>query len=153
MFPPEIFQGETHFGDLASVSQLLVAPPGLKFVGSVLLSSRYSPLGQNFLCSRPFTEDVSGSINAAVDSGADVHIPNLEDALKMFREVRISSLQVVGVNVAVTRADKQGSLVVGLRDPIGGFLYQVDLGTAHAMRSCPANLLSLSKILDIGSVL
>ena len=29
----------------------------------------------------------------------------------------------------------------------------MDLGTAHAMRSCPANLLSLSKILDIGPVL
>ena len=59
---------------------------------------------------------------------------------------------MVGVNGAVTRPDKQGSLVVGLHDPIGGSLYQVDFGTAHAMKSCPVNLLSLGKMLDIGSV-
>ena len=76
MFAPEVFQGETHSGDLASVSRLLVAPPELEFVGSVLLSSRYSPLDQSFLCSRPFTEDVSSSITAVVDSGAHVHILN-----------------------------------------------------------------------------
>ena len=76
MFAPEIFQGETRSGDLASVSQLLVAPPELKFAGSVLLGSRYSSLGQSFLCSRPFTEDVSSFITAVVDSGAHVHILN-----------------------------------------------------------------------------
>ena len=82
-----------------------------------------------------------------------MYTPNLEDALKMLREVTVSSLLVVGVYGAVTRADKQGSLVVGLRDSIGGSLYQVDLGTAHTARSCPENLLSLSKMLNIGSVL
>ena len=92
------------------------------------------------------------SVTALVDSGADVHILSYEDALKMFLDVRPSTLRVVGVNGSSSRAACQGSLVVQVQAP-SGTCHRIDLGTAHAMKSCPANLLSLSRLVDVGAVL
>ena len=77
------------------------------------------------------------SVTALVDSGADVHILSYEDALKMFLDVRPSTLRVVGVNGSSSRAACQGSLVVQVRAP-SGTCHRIDLGTAHAMKSCPS---------------
>ena len=92
------------------------------------------------------------SQRAIIDSGADLHIWNLQDAMKLFSDLQISKLDVIGVNGKTTRADRQGSLVVVLNGPEGNE-YNLDLGTAHAMKSCPVNLLSMSRLVDIGAVL
>ena len=52
---------------------------------------------------------------AGIDSGADVHILCLDGALKLFRDIRISALDVIGVNGFITRDDRQGQLVVTLK--------------------------------------
>ena len=89
---------------------------------------------------------------AVIDNGADVHILNLKDAMKLFRNLQISTLEAIGVNCATTRADRQGTPVVCLKGP-QGTEYNLDLGTAHAMKSCPVILLSLSRLVGIGAVL
>lgn len=89
---------------------------------------------------------------AMIDSGADVHVLSYKDAMKLFQEIRASHLKVVGVNGASTTADVQGRLVITVEGN-SGKLHRFDLGTAHGMRGCPMNLLSLSLLLDIGSVI
>jgi hypothetical protein len=134
---------------------LVAAPPELQFSASVFLNSSFSFLGHSLFGSRPRGMKDSSSVSkvtALVDSGADVHILSYEDALKMFLDVRPSSLRVIGVNGSSTRAACQGSLVVQVRAPSGA-CHRIDLGTAHALKSCPANLLSLSRLVDIGAVL
>ena len=56
---------------------------------------------------------------AAIDSEADVHILNIKDAMQLFRNLQISTQEVIGVNGATTRADRQGTLVVCLKGPQG----------------------------------
>ena len=92
------------------------------------------------------------SQRAIIDSGADLHILNLQDAMKLFSKLHISKLDVIGVNGKTTRAGRQGSLVGVLNGPEGNE-YNLDLGTAHALESCPVNLLSMSRLVDIGAVL
>ena len=70
----------------------------------------------------------------------------------MFTNVGPSSLKVVGVNGSTSQAVSQGSLVVHVQAPTGA-CHRIDLGTAHSMKSCPANLLSLSRLVDVGAVL
>ena len=89
---------------------------------------------------------------AVIDSGADTPIWNLKGAMKMFSNLQISKLEIIGVNGTTTRADRQGTLVVCLKSPLGTE-FNLDLGTAHAMESCPVNLLSLGRLVDIGAVL
>jgi hypothetical protein len=89
---------------------------------------------------------------AAIDSGADVHVLSYDDAIKLFQEIRASHLKVVGVNGVSTTADVQGRLVITVEGP-SGQQHRFDLGTAHGMRGCPMNLLSLSLLLDIGAVI
>ena len=130
-------------GLLAATYPLVFASPELQHSASVFLNSSFSTLSG--YDPRPGTKkDLSGSVSsvtALVDSGADVHILSYEDALKMFLDVRPSALRVVGVNGSSTRAVCQGSLVVQVRAP-SGTCHRIDLGTAHAMKSCPTNLLS-----------
>ena len=89
---------------------------------------------------------------AAIDSGADARIWNLKDAMKLFSILQISKLEVIGVNGATTRTDRQGTFVVCLKGP-QGTEYNLDLGTVRAMESFPVNMLSLSRLVDIGAVL
>ena len=150
---------ESRRGLLAATYPLVFASPELQVSASVFLNSSFSSLGHSLYGSRPGTKpgtkkDLSSvsSVTALVDSGADVHILSYEDALKMLLDVRPSTLRVVGVNGSSSRAACQGSRFVQVQAPSGTF-HRVDLGTAHGMRSCPANLLSLSQLVDVGSVL
>ena len=131
-------------GLLAATYPLVFASPELQHSASVFLNSSFSTLSR--YDPRPgMKKNLSGSVSsvtALVDSGADVHILSYEGALKMFLDVRPSALRVVGVNGSSTRAACQGSLVVQVRAP-SGTCHRIDLGTAHAMKSCPTNLLSL----------
>ena len=62
-----------------------------------------------------------------------MHILFLDDVLKLFRDIRISTLDVIAVNGVATRADRQGQLVVTLNCPDEA-QFTSGLGTAHAMR-------------------
>ena len=79
---------------------------------------------------------VSDGCVATVDSGANCPILSYEATLRLLEDSSESSLRVLGVNGAATKADVQGSLVVDL---VGsrGRRYQLDLGTAHGMENCP----------------
>ena len=127
--------------------------PELKVAASAFLNSSFSFLGHGLYGSGPgglleasccnSCRKASVSVNDLVDSGADVHILSYDDARKMFTDVEPSSLRVIGVNGSPSRATCQGSLVVGVQTP-SGVCHRIDLGTAHSMKSCPTNLLSLS---------
>ena len=92
------------------------------------------------------------SQRAVIDSGADLNIWNLKDAMNVLSDLQISKLDVIGVNGKTIRADRQGSLVVLLKGPKGTEC-NLDLGTAHALKSCPVNLLSLSRLVGVGAIL
>ena len=146
-------------GLLATGSPLLLASPELKNAASLFLdssgTSSFSFLGHGLYGSSSRglkTLQNSVSVKALVDSGADVHILSYEDARKMFTDVEPSSLRIIGVNGSTSRAASQGSLVVGVQSP-SGLCHLIDLGTAHSMQSCPTNLLSLSRLVDVGAVL
>ena len=94
---------------------------------------------------------MASSVSALVDCGADVHILPWEYAMKMFLDVKPPALRVIGVNGTSSPAACQGSLVVQVQAP-SGTCQRIDLGTAHAMKSCPTNLLSLNRLVDIGAV-
>ena len=97
-------------------------------------------------------ERILSSSRAVIVSGADVQILTLKGALKLIRDLQLSTLEVIGVNGATTRSDRQGTLIVYLKGP-QVTEYNLDLGTAHAMKSCPVNLLSLSRLVGIRAVL
>ena len=91
-------------------------------------------------------------MSALIDSGANCHILTYEAAMKLLRDQSESNLRVIGVNGDSTAADVQGRLLVKLKGS-SGREYLLDLGTAHGMKNCPVNLLSLSMLLDVGAVL
>ena len=149
-------------GLFATGAPLVLASPELKVAASAFLNSSFSFMGHGLYGSSPggFPEASCGdscrkasvSVNALVDSGADVHILSYDDARKMFNDVEPSSLRIIGVNGSSSRATCQGSLVVGVQTP-SGVCHRIDLGTAHSMKSCPTNLLSLSRLVDVGATL
>lgn len=96
-----------------------------------------------------FDEDI---VMGLIDSGANCHILSYDAALKLLDDAVESHLRVLGVNGSATRADVQGRLLVDLVGS-SGRKYRLDLGTAHGMKKCPMNLLSLSLLLDVGAVL
>ena len=142
---------EIRRGLLAAGSLLVLAPPGLKVAASMFLDSSFPFLGHGLYGSCPRGPKTSVSVNALVDSGADVHILSYEDARKMFAGVEPSSLRIIGVNGSSSRAACQGSLVVDVQTPTD-ICNRIDLGTAHSMKSCPTNILSLSRLVDVGAV-
>ena len=99
--------------------------------------------------SRQFAEEY---VTTLVDSGANCHVLSYEDALKLLQDQVESQLNVTGVDGSTTRADVKGRLIVTLVGS-SGREYKLDLGTAHGMKGCPVNLLSLSLLLDVGAVL
>jgi hypothetical protein len=86
-----------------------------------------------------------------LDSGSEVHLFTYETAMELFRTLGISKLSVVGINGIPQRADVAGKLILTLKGP-SGKLYRVDLGSAHGMKGCPMNLLSLSLLVKKGAV-
>ena len=131
-------------GLFATGAPLVLASPELKVAASAFLNSSFSFMGHGLYGSSPggFPEASCGdsfrkaslSVNAPVDSGADVHILSYDDARKMFNDVEPSSLRIIGVNGSSSRAIFQGSLVVGVQTP-SGVCHRIDLGTARSMKS------------------
>ena len=96
--------------------------------------------------------DDDDEVEALIDSGANCHVLSYKAALKLLRDATESYLKVIGVNGSTSSADIQGSLIVDLVGS-SGQKYQLDLGTAHGMKDCPVNLLSLGLLLDVGAIL
>ena len=63
----------------------------------------------------------SGSplVKFTLDSGSDVHVIQLREAIKYFSEKSNSNLKVLGVSGNVTRADLRGHLVIVVEDDDG----------------------------------
>jgi hypothetical protein len=146
--------------EVNGLSSLLLAPLELRYTAPVLMNNYRSPLvlygtkPKPVRSERPIVKKLMGPLSgpgkrtsvipvrserptvisqrAIIDSGADLHIWNLQDAMKLFSDLQISKLDVIGVNGKTTRADRQGSLVVVLNGPEGNE-YNLDLGTAHAI--------------------
>ena len=92
------------------------------------------------------------NIPVLFDSGSDIHLLSLEAARALFTEQQVSDLSVLGVSGAARRAELKGNLVVRVQAPDSSH-FDIDLGTAHGMSSCPANLLSVSLLIKQGCVI
>ena len=77
---------------------------------------------------------------------------SFDAAMKLFRDLRLSKLRVIGISGKTLAADVSGQLVLDLSDA-HGCRYRVDFGTAHGMRGCPMNILSVSLLVEIGATL
>jgi mevalonate pyrophosphate decarboxylase len=54
------------------------------------------------------------------DSGSNVHVFSLADALALFTHTGASNLTIVGVSGNATRADLMGHVVASFEDPSSG---------------------------------
>jgi hypothetical protein len=85
------------------------------------------------------------------DSGADTHLLSLSAAHALFDMKMVSCLKVIGVSGKVQPADMMGKLIIPVQDPVSSERFTIDLGVAHAMDSCPMNLLSVSLLIKAGA--
>ena len=91
------------------------------------------------------------TVTVTFDTGADTHVWSLKDASRLFTDQQASALTIAGVDNAPTRADLAGHLLIAVEAP-GGSRYTLDLGPAHAMNSCPMNLISVSLLIKVGAI-
>ena len=75
----------------------------------------------------------------------------IKDAQRLFTEQQAPSLKIVGVDNLPTRADLAGHRLITVQAPDGS-RYVLDLGLAHAMNSCPMNLISVSLLNQVGAI-
>ena len=92
------------------------------------------------------------TFSAILDSGANVHTRTLAEAEDLFQSKGVSNLKVIGLNGVPARADLAGHLIVVVWAP-SAEQYQIDLGQAHAMRSCPMNFVECSLLIRIGATI
>ena len=90
-------------------------------------------------------------VTFTLDSGSDIHVIQLHEAIKYFSDKSHSNLKVLGVSGNTTRADLQGHLIIIVEDN-KGTLFEIDLGVAHGMNQIPVNLLSVSLLLKSGCI-
>ena len=90
-------------------------------------------------------------VTFTLDSGSDVHVIQLDEAVKYFTSKSASNLKVLGVSGNTSSADLQGHLVIVVQDERGE-MYKIDLGLAHGMSSVPVNLLSVSLLMKSGCI-
>ena len=130
---------------LKALSSLLVAPLELQYTAPALMNNFRSPLV--LYGTEPLSKKLMGPLGgpskrtnleklmgpsggpskrtnlesqrAAINSGADLHIWNRKGAMKLFSDLQISKLDVIGVNGKTTRANRHGTLVVLLKGPKG----------------------------------
>ena len=84
-----------------------------------------------------------------IDSGATEHVLTLPAAIALFSGKKPSKLSIIGVKGKKTRADMQGRLIIRVSDEEQGS-HLIDLGTGHALTSCPLNLLSVNRLKEAG---
>ena len=96
---------------------------------------------------------VHKEVLATIDSGADVHILTYEAALVLFGgdQGLTTSSRCCRWHTG-SRADVRGQLIITVKSP-NGSVHRFYLGGGHGMKGCPMNLLSLSLLLDIGSII
>jgi len=94
----------------------------------------------------------SSTATVTFDSGADVHVWSSVDAQKFFTGKRGTSLRIIGVSNKPSAASFEGGLDVRFQDKDGNE-FDMNLGTSYAVDDLPLNLLSISKLLEVGAVL
>ena len=121
--------------------------------------NRYSETYFKTLAARgggPTAQTITGQIKSShvpmvIDSGSNIHLLTLEVARRLFREHSTSNLKIIGVSNVPVAASVEGQLCLSVQDFMGR-AYNLDLGKAFAMKDVPMNLLSVSQILKLGSV-
>jgi hypothetical protein len=100
-----------------------------------------------------FTNPVTSlpSVRMVFDSGSNIHLLTLKDARRLFSEHKTSHLKVIGVSNVPVVASAEGQLCLSVQDTMGRS-YNLDLGKAFAMKDVPMNLISVSEILKLGSI-
>jgi len=91
----------------------------------------------------------SQDFGAFLDSGSNVGLLSFDAAMKLLRDRRLSMLRVIGISGKTFPADVSGQLVWELPDA-HGCRHRVGFSTAHGMRGCPMNFLSVSLLVEIG---
>jgi len=127
---------------------LLQASPSL--LHQLALSVDWSAGAQTAYSAQTFPL-LSHKIIVTFDTGADTHVWSLKDASRFFTEQQVSALTIVGVDNAPTRADLAGHLLILIEVPDKS-RFTLDLGIAHAMQSCPTNLISVSLLIKVGAI-
>ena len=127
----------------------LTSSPHCKFMTTKLSALLANPLLCQFV-SEP-SKNTDG-LKGTLDSGSEVHLFTYEAAMELFTSLGISKLKVVGISGQPKGADVSGQFILTLKGP-SGKLYRVDLGTAHGMKNCPMNLLSLSLLVKKGAII
>ena len=80
-----------------------------------------------------------------------MHLWKTKDARKFFKDLCSSTLTVRGISGEVP-ADLQGHLIVQVVDDLG-HAFTLDFGVAHGLESLSMNLLSVSRLMQQGSII
>jgi hypothetical protein len=100
-----------------------------------------------------FTNPITSlpSVRMVFDSGSNIHLLTLKDARSVFSEHKTSHLKVFGVSNVPVVASAEGQLCLSVQDTTGRS-YNLNLGKAFTMKDVPMNLISVSEILMLGSI-
>jgi hypothetical protein len=100
-----------------------------------------------------FTNPITSlpSVRMVFDSGSNIHLLTLKDARRLFSEHKTSNLKVIGVSNVPVVASAEEQLCLSVQDTMGRS-YNMDVGKAFAMKDVPMNLISVSQILKLGSI-
>jgi len=111
-------------------------------------SARFDSTGQT-----SFTNPITSlpSVRMVFDSGSNIHLLTLKDARNLFSEYKTSHLKVIGVSNVPVVASAEGQLCLSVQDTMDRS-YNLDLGKAFAMKDVPMNLIMVSEILKLGSI-
>ena len=144
--------------DLPKVKSSTTRRPSLTRVSQDVLMSIFGAVAFNIMSpdDEPKVQSSKmlheNAFSFTFDSGASDHVVTLEAALALFENQALSDLRLVGVTGQQVRADLSGRLVLKFRDPKNK-AYNIDLGTGHALKECPLNLLSVSKLKKAGCII
>jgi len=93
----------------------------------------------------------TGGIQLSLDSAADVHLLNADQAHKLLTDIEPAQLQVHGVSAVPALADEKGLLRLDLTSA-DGRRFNMNLGTAYILKDLPINIISVALMLEQGAV-
>ena len=93
----------------------------------------------------------TGGIQLSLDSAADVHLLNTDQAHKLLTDIEPAQLQVHGVSAVPALADEKGLLRLDLTSA-DGRRFNMNLGTAYILKDLPINIISVALMLEQGAV-
>lgn len=90
-------------------------------------------------------------VSVVFDSGSNINLLTLKDARRLLHFRKASGLKVIGVSNVPVEATEEGRLMLSIQDKVGRS-YNIDMGTGFMMKNVPMNLISVSKVLRVGSI-